>query len=334
MARVGWWQRVQETLRDPVSWLGLGAAAGFSLATGQPEVLAAAAAAGALFVAVAPLFPSYARRLTARRNAASERGRRALVAARLQQLSPQDRQRYARLEARRAELVAHPDRLHVGPAEFDQVLERLDELLQSFLVLAARERDYTAYLGELAAEELSLRQLAQRHPARHSLLESLWVLDPLGPPRPSPAHAAHLLATMPLESLVEFVRSGHRRELEEMQRALASETDPAIRAARERRAQVLERREAYAARIGEAILTLRRQLELIEETAGMLADEVRARTPHEVLHHLEEAVHRSDGLAELLETLDGNRPVDPHRGAAAREAEERARVLRGGAPPP
>jgi len=81
----------------------------------------------------------------------------------------------------------------------------------------------------------------------------------------------------------------------------------------EKRKDILTRRREYVSQIGEILTNLNHQLHLMEDTFGLINDEIRARSPEQVLADIEDVVFQTDSLTEALQEVS---PFDQMQVAA------------------
>ena len=109
--------------------------------------------------------------------------------------------------------------------------------------------------------------------------------------------------TQEIQSLVSDVQQYYSRERETVEAQLAAEQDEDTKAIVSKRADVLQRRQEYAGKIGKILGNLNHQLRLVEETFGLINDEIRARSPEQILADIEEVVVATQSMTDTLEEL-------------------------------
>jgi len=67
--------------------------------------------------------------------------------------------------------------------------------------------------------------------------------------------------------------------------------------------EVLKRRRDFVAKIGRIQTNLNHQLNLLEDSFGLVSDEIRARPPQQVLSDIEEVVSQTNTMTQLLEEV-------------------------------
>jgi hypothetical protein len=71
----------------------------------------------------------------------------------------------------------------------------------------------------------------------------------------------------------------------------------------EKRLDVLRRRQEFTAKIGKILTNLNHQLELLEDTFGLINDEIRARSPEQILSDIDEVVWQTDTMTKVLDEV-------------------------------
>ena len=71
----------------------------------------------------------------------------------------------------------------------------------------------------------------------------------------------------------------------------------------DKRMEVIKRRKEFVGKMEKILANLNRQLRLVEDTFGLINDEMRARSPEQLLIDIEEVVGQTDDMAQLLEEM-------------------------------
>ena len=66
---------------------------------------------------------------------------------------------------------------------------------------------------------------------------------------------------------------------------------------------MLKRRREFIIRLSDMLVNLRHQMELIAETFGLINDEMRARSPEQVLADIDEVVGQATSLTDALDSV-------------------------------
>lgn len=301
--------RFVTALKEQFNVLGLSTAAAVSAATLNPLPLLVGLVAEAAYLLFVPDSKWYEARLSRRHEAEIERRRQQLKDQILPTLRPTMQARFARLEETRAQIVAQPT---AGQTWFLEVLRKLDYLLEKFLQFAGKEAQFRNYLQSLleevrgggrttrgidqgfdltATEEVRGRRRGTPFPVRPQTIpvrgertttdrEERWVQQTIGE-----------------------VQSAYDDDMAELQQLIESEQDKNSRSVLEKRLDVLQRRRDSVAKIGRILTNLNHQLELLEDTFGLINDEIRARSPEQILSDIEEVVWQTDTMTKVLEEV-------------------------------
>ncbi len=223
----------------------------------------------------------YAARLAKRSEQDVEGRRQQLKAQTLPRLRPEMRAQYEKLEGMRRQIEAQSQDNAVW---LQDMLRKLDYLLDKFLVFALKEQDFRNYLQTLLIE-------ARGNGLRSGLSAKV--------PNTFPS-------TMPdswIPQAISEVQTDYAKDLAQLQQSIGQETDENSKAILQKRADVLLRRQDYVVKMGKTMTNLRYQLQLVEDTFGLINDEVRARSPEQVLSDIDDVVTQTDVMTRTLEEI-------------------------------
>lgn len=298
--------RYLEALKESLNVVGLATAAAVSAATLNPLPLLAGLVAEAVYLAFVPDSKWYEARLSRRFDAEVERRRAELKATLLPQLRPDLKERFERLEATRRQIGEQP---LTDQEWFREVLRKLDYLLERFLQFGLKEAQFRNYLAAVRAEQRGRPVAAPApeerrgrrggsRPAQQDAYEELsgWIPG-VGRPR------TEFDAARWEEQVAAAIREHYERESEEIRQEIEREGSPETRAVLEKRLEVLGRRAEFVGKMGRILTNLHHQLELLEDTFGLIHDEIRARSPEQVLSDIEDVVLQTNTMTELLEEM-------------------------------
>ena len=260
--------RITEALKEGGNLVGLSAAVALTAATLSPLPLLAGLVAEAAYLLFVPDSHWYDARLSRRNDAA--------VAARRQQLKAQTFAVIdASMQARFTRLEEIRGQIHTQAQDeqkwFLEVLRKLDYLLEKFLLFAGKEAEFRRYLGRVWQDECRNGRPAV----------------PTGDPA----------------VLVKDVQASYEREIGDLDVLRAKEADANTKAVLDKRIEVLHQREEGVGKIGRILTNLQYQLALLEDTFGLINDQIRARSPEQVLADIEGVVYQTDSMTQLLEEL-------------------------------
>ncbi|HZH98998.1 MAG TPA: hypothetical protein VEX38_08500, partial [Fimbriimonadaceae bacterium] len=223
--------------------------------------------------------------------------RRELKAKVFRFLRPALQMRFERLEQTRDQINAQQQQQRNW---FREVLRKLDYLLEKFLQFGAKENEFRNYLRSVVLEVTppappAPPRLSKGAP-RFDYEESSgkrWVGEP--PADPADDWAA---------AVVELVQKQYKEQLAQVDAALAKDPDDLhTNAVLEKRREVLDRRHDYVDRMAKALVNLNHQLQLMEDTFGLINDQIRVRSPEQVLADIDDVVFKADAMADLLEEV-------------------------------
>jgi hypothetical protein len=211
-------------------------------------------------------------------------------------LRPALQDRFLRLEGVRREI----DQQAAGDATWmREVLRKLDFLLEKFLQFAVKEEQFRAYLQEARSEvEGSAGQVglyAIRGQGAKTNRETRRETIPNG--RAVSPEEAWLRETVPI------VQSAFDRDISGVEADFQAETDASTHAILGKRLEVLRRRREFIGKIGKIVANLSHQLALLEDTFGLISDELLARPPEQVLADIDDVVSQTNTMTQVLEEL-------------------------------
>lgn len=102
---------------------------------------------------------------------------------------------------------------------------------------------------------------------------------------------------------VEDVQSAYDSEIGGLRQVFEAETESQTRAVLEKRLDVLQRRRDFVGKIGRIQTNLNHQLNLVEDTFGLISDELYARTPEQVISDIDDVVSQTNTMTQLLEEV-------------------------------
>lgn len=280
--------RYLAALQESYNVLGLTSMVALSAATLNPLPLLVGLVAEAAYLIFVPDSRWYGAHLSRRDDAKVQARRDELKAKTLPNLRPQLQDRFMRLEEVRREI----DRQAAGDATWmREVLRKLDFLLEKFLHFAVKEEQFRAYLAEARAE-IGSSASRPRPDSRNGRQRDN-----------TPPDMAVSPETAWLQETVAIVQGAYDREIAAIQTNCDAETDDGTRAILEKRLEVLRRRREFIGKMGKIVANLSHQLALLEDTFGLISDELLARPPEQVLADIEDVVSQTNTMTQVLEEL-------------------------------
>ncbi|MCC2672864.1 MAG: hypothetical protein K0Q72_5336 [Armatimonadetes bacterium] len=299
-----------QAFKEHFNLVGLSTAAAVSAALLNPLPLLVGLVAEAAYLLFVPDSRWYDTRLSRKHDAEVEARRSQLKAEVLPTLRAELQERFQRLETTRAQIAEHPTS---HESWFAQILRKLDYLLEKYLLFGSREAQFRKYLDSVLHEV----RLENRLPAEK--LGFIIEVTDRGPNRRVRGRANDRAASdsVPPEEAalprdpadrwvrltIDEIQSHYRQEANEVRAQRQEESDPNTQAVLDKRLEVLERRAEGIGKIGRILLNLSQQLRLLEDTFGLINDEIRARSPEQVLSEIEEVVGQTESMTRLLEEI-------------------------------
>lgn len=294
--------RYLEAFKESFNVVGLTTAVALSAATLNPLPFLAGLVAEAAYLLFVSDSRWYEARLSRRYDAQVQQRRQQLKEAVLPTLRPAMQARFARLEEMRSQIDAQPIE---GQTWFREVLRKLDYLLEKFLQFASKEAQFRSYLQSL------LEEVQGGGPRPRNMDESGFSRE--GGRRGSaaryPRPAADGRQSFPdaddhwVENAISEVQAHYDVEIKDLGHLIEQEQDFSTQEVLRKRLDVLQRRHEFAGKIGKILANLSHQLRLLEDTFGLINDEIRARSPEQILADIEDVVWQTDTMTKLLEDV-------------------------------
>jgi len=282
-----------EALKENFNLIGLATAGALTFAFLTPIPLLVGVVAEAAYLLFVPDSGWYERRLARRHDAEVETRRQKLKESVLPNLRKSMQERYWRLQETRGEM----DSAHMGSEEwFLEVRRKLDYLLEKFLLFAQKESEYRNHLQsvlEQVREETGGG--GQRDKARDKRRP-----EPVA--EPAPVEEVHS-ADPWVRHAIHEVQRHYSSEIELVRGYAESEKDSNTKAIMEKRLEVLQRRHDFVGKVAKILTNLEHQLALLEDTFGLINDQIKTQSPEQVLADVDDVVFQTDSMTKVLEEL-------------------------------
>lgn len=279
--------KIKEAFLEGFNTVGLAGAAALSVALLNPLPLLGALVVEAAYLLFVPDSKWYERRLASKYDQEVIDRRVKLRNQVFPSLGSQMQARFSRLEMMRDQIGTQT---LDGRMIFREVLRKLDYLLEKFLNFASKEVQFENYLRSVLDEVKHGPVIAppvQKRPNKKIVFQiedmsdrDEWVKD-----------------------TVNIIADKYTGEIEGIDELLSRDENLHNQAVLEKRKEVLTRRSQYVVRIGESLINVSHQLHLMEDTFGLINDEIRARSPEQVLADIEDVVFQTDSLTATLEDV-------------------------------
>ena len=103
--------------------------------------------------------------------------------------------------------------------------------------------------------------------------------------------------------MIAEIEQSYLREIAKVKAQAEQETDDDTKAVLEKRLDVLQRRQEFIGKVDKILTNISNQLKLLEDTFGLINDEIRARSPEQILADIEDVVWQTDTMTKLLEEV-------------------------------
>ena len=296
--------RIAEAFKESFNIMGLAGAVAVSAALLTPAPLIAGVVAEAAYLLFVPDTAWYMARLSKKCDAEVEKRRQDLKDSILPNLRPEMQSRYARLEATLKDIESHPIE---GENWFREVLRKLDFLLEKFLLFAAKDNEYRGHLNSILAQVPGSRAIPPQYSRPSIPINDKRKRQGLGAPKGNgsaiPVNRVSVPYSQDIDDSVEAVHDFYEHEMSDVKGQIEEEQDDDTKAILEKRQEVLQRRQEFVGKLGKILSNLNHQLELLEDTFGLINDEIRARSPEQVVSDIDDVVFQTNSMTEVLEEL-------------------------------
>jgi len=295
--------RYREAFKEDFNLAGLTAAIALSAITLNPLPLLVGLVAEAAYILFVPDSQWFQDRLAKRYDEEVRRHREEVKKKVLPKVRPTIRERFARLEWTRRQIESQPFEMSEDHW-FREVLRKLDYLLEKYLQFASKEADFRNYVysiretireegqtGEYEAPEVKTRDRRRGREQNDNATPDFIPPAPLN------------LDDRWIERNVQTIQEYYEREMQNVQTLLDKEGDFNTKNVLEKRLSVLQKRIEFISKINTILTNLSHQLQLLEDTFGLINDQIRARSPEQVLSDIDDVVIQTDTMTQVLEEL-------------------------------
>lgn len=297
--------RYLEAFKEGSNLVGLTTLVAASAALLTPLPLVAGLVAEAAYLLFVPDSKWYASRLSRKSDAEVEQRRRQLKDQTLPLLDPDMQGRFTRLEEIRRQIDTQAQQ---DQKWFQEVLRKLDYLLEKFLLFGAKEAEFRNYLGNVWLDECSERS---RQPGPRPPLPRVGGNRPSSaPPRSSQSPRVPAPPMDRVAQLVKDIQASYSAAVAQVETLRKDETDENTKMVLDKRVEVLQQRTEGVGKIGRILTNLQYQLSLLEDTFGLINDQIRARSPEQVLADIDGVVYQTDSMTKLLDELAPFEPTN------------------------
>jgi len=282
--------RLAQAFQEPANVVGLAGMSALALALLNPIPVLCAVVAEAAYLLFVPDTAWFTKRMESRFDAEVRAHREQLKNKVFPKIRDEILERYNWLEQARVQIEQTST---VQDKWFREALRKLDFLLEKYLQFAERESEYLAYLLSLLRESFgNLSRDEIRDLPSLARYKDAYV----------PPHEVKI-SQQDVQALIDAIQNHYEGEIKTLTDSSATEQVMATRDILTKRMQVLTRRKEFIVRLSDMMVNLRHQMELIAETFGLINDELRARSPEQVLADIDEVVNQATSLTDALDSM-------------------------------
>jgi hypothetical protein len=273
-----------EAFKEGYNMIGLAGAASLSAITLSPIPILLGIVVETAYLLFVPDSKWYQTRLSSRFDSEVIERRQKLKAEVFPYVADSIKERFLRLEDIRQQVESHP---LSGENWLREVCRKLDYLLEKFLLFARRQSEFLRYIETIYDEVVLDKKIRPGRKANdRSLIPEL--------PEPDEDKTRRRISS---------IQDNFDRAMTKIEEEKASEEQDTTQAVLEKRHQVLSQRREYVGRIGRILTNLGHQMQLLEDSFGLINDQIRARPPEQVLAEIEGVVTQTDAMTNLLDEI-------------------------------
>jgi hypothetical protein len=189
-------------------------------------------------------------------------------------------------------------------------LRKLDFLLEKFLLFAAKEAEYRGYLRSILSDVRG----TLIPPAPELLSPPVYPDRRQGKQRGRQFQDRQMIPdnressgagdpAMTDDAVIAEIEGSYQREIAKVKAQAEKEQDENTKAVLDTRLDILQRRSEFVGKVEKILTNLSNQLKLLEDTFGLINDEIRARSPEQILMDIEDVVTQANTMTDVLEEL-------------------------------
>ncbi len=300
----------KKAFQEPANLIGLAAVVASSFAFLQPDIAAVGAVIEAAYLLFIPTTKWYMNRLTGLSSVSSNMSDAERLAAKVATLPTDLQARYTRLVQLRTDIESKLKQQVSFPTE---VVAKLDTLMTQFVDLGITQTQFITYLQSLVsaastkgAIQSSSGQSVQYPPIAGSRTSQYYqgnnYRDAVPQQQPLDFNQLSLQATAKTEKWVQWAVGRAQSEYNDELNRLDpdSETDPALKDIKIKRVDIISRRNEHLTKLSKGILNSLMQMQLIEDTVGLIDDQVSTQSPEQVVSEIDSLMQQTDILTKSL----------------------------------
>lgn len=280
--------RYIEALKDTPNLIGLASAAALSAALLNPLPLLVGLVAEAAYLLFIPDSAWFQKRLAEKEKGDARERRQQLRNDLLPTLRPLDHNRFKVLEDTHQDIAAYSER-SLGNWHRD-IVEKLDYLLEQYLIFSGRVIQYRLYLVELAQNQARITGQEFRIPNTRGNHDE-------------PAARINYARSGSAEEMIQAVIGYFDRQEDRLARQMERERDRDLLEVMRKNAEVLRTSKLSVMQIGKTLRNVEHQLDLVANTFTLINTQIRTAPPERILADVDEVVGQSEALTETMEEL-------------------------------
>ena len=295
--------RLGEAFKEGPNLVALAGFVAASAATLNPIPLLVGLVAEAVYLLFVPDSKWYEKRIQARFDGEVVERREALKAQTFPIVRKEIRHEFSRLEQVRSQIEGQ-SRGEEG--WFREAMRKLDFLMEKYLQFAQKEAQFASYLMSVYAEVYEKIPAADRRSVTPPMMMGS------APPKTrkgernddeTPDSAALNPSPEWVEEVAFTISSYYEYELRSLEESIQSETVVANQNLMSKRQQILNRRKEFITRVSQIMSNLGLQMRLMADTFGLINDEIRARSPEQVLSDIDDVIIQATSLTEAIDEI-------------------------------
>jgi hypothetical protein len=280
--------KTKEAIKEPIHLGGVAIAIGLTAITKSPIPILSGVVLDAFYLGLIPKSNWYADRLAAKYDK-KVLERREKLKLEIGPTLPQGVMvRFSRLESMRNQIGSQA---FEGKKWFRDVLRKLDYLMEKFLMFASKQVQFQNYLksvleeasnasGQSGPSGSGINRPSIRRAEPNVDLDDAWISQTVG-----------------------AIQLHYVTEIESIDALSQKDENPHNEAILEKRKDILNRRRQYVTQIGEILTNLNHQLLLMEDSFGLINDEIRVRSPEQLSVDIDDVIFRTDSLTKALQQV-------------------------------
>jgi hypothetical protein len=291
---------VSEAFKENGNLLSLASAVALSAATLNPIPLIIGAVLEAAYLIFVPDSRWYTSRLQEKFDAEVAARREALKEQVFPLVRLQIKQEFARLEQVREQINGQS---RSEEPWFREALRKLDFLMEKYLQFAQKEAQFGSYIASVYAEVYQQTPAPQRRGMDRPITQSTEPPIAGRQVKNENYHPINDFSEEWVTNVIAAISKFYEEELESLNESISTETVFANRTLMEKRQQIITRRKEFISRVAQILTNLRLQMRLMSDTFGLINDEIRARSPEQVLSDIDDVMLQATSLTEAIDEI-------------------------------